>query len=489
MSKNILPPEIEEMVQNISDVPEPNAVFLNSLREQFISKGIEAAQKNKETPMIKISRRSFISPRLAWALGIALLIVILSLTATSPTVVNALKRMFGFVPGVGIVEETSSLRILASPFTVENGGTSVNIDQVAVDAEKTIVIYQYPTIDPSPSYQPPATFKEDRPALILPDGTRLDVRLRRRLPSDIPGVIRYLLEFPPLPKNVNDATLELTRLISMMPGQGPEDWSIQFHLIPAPAGMILPVENVQVTEPAPTGAPEAATSSSQTPPTIDSSYGIKSTLDSFVRMDDGILLIGSMQWDQQNYPAYAVDPSIDYATVTDATGKAVAFEPMYGVERPQNEEFRSYWAIKVTDKNFQSPLKIEITSMIVSLSPFSFQFDPGTNPKAGQSWPLNSDVTVLGKNVHFTSVQLNSQDDNNLMLVFNAQSELNFIGDLYLRTSVNQCKGGGGGLPTEPVTNLQVYESLCRSDFPPGSVDVQVNGADVFGSWVVIWQP
>jgi hypothetical protein len=227
----------------------------------------------------------------------------------------------------------------------------------------------------------------------------------------------------------------------------------------------------------------------QTLPAVDSSYGIKSTLDSFVRINDGYLLIGSVQWDQQNYPAYGVDPTIDYATVTDATGTVVAFEPMYGLERPQNEEFRSYWAIKIADKNLKPPLKIEITSMVVSFSPVSFQFDPGTNPKAGQSWPLNSDVTVLGKNVHFSAAQLNSQPDNSLGLVFTAQTEPNFIGDLYIHTSVNQCKGGGGGLPTEPATEFQIYDGLCRSDLPPGPVQVQVNGAVVFGLWSVTWQP
>jgi hypothetical protein len=290
MSKKSRPLEIEEMMQNISNLPEPNAAFLNSLREQFVSKGIANAPKNRETKMVKIFKRGFISTRLAWAIGISLLIVVLSLLATSPTVVNALKRMFGFVPGVGIVEGSSSLRILAAPFSVEKGGISVNIDQVAVDDEKTLVIYQYLAVDPSPSYLPPATFKDDRPALVLPDGTRLDVRLGRRLPSEMPGVIRYSLEFPPLPTNVNDATLELTRLIGMRPGAGPEDWKIPFHLIPAPAGTILPLVNVnKKIESATPSAAEAATSSPATPPTIDSTYGIKSTLDSFVRINDGYL--------------------------------------------------------------------------------------------------------------------------------------------------------------------------------------------------------
>jgi hypothetical protein len=207
MPKNTFPTEIEEMVKNISNVPEPDAVFLNSLREQFISKGIANAQQNTETKMIKISRRGFLSPRLAWAIGIFLLIVILTLLATSPTVVNALKHMFGFIPGVGVVEQTASLRTLAAPFSTEKDGISVNITQVVVDGEKTIIFYEYPAIEVDyNTFQPPATFKEDHPTLLLPNGTRLDVHVGRRIASSIPNTIAYSLEFPPLPNDVNGLT-------------------------------------------------------------------------------------------------------------------------------------------------------------------------------------------------------------------------------------------------------------------------------------------
>lgn len=491
MPRKAFPAEIDEMVENISDVPEPNAVFLNSLREQFISMGIANAQKNTETKMIKISRRGFLSPRRTWAIGIVLLIVTLSLLATSPTVVNALKHMFGFIPGVGFVDQTSSLRVLAMPFSTEKDGVLVNITQVVVDNEKTIIIYEYPAIEVDyNTFQPPSTFKEDHPILLLPDGTRLTMRVGRRISSSIPNTIGYSLEFPPLPSDVNDATLELTRLAGLPPGAGPEDWSIPLHVIPAPAGTVLPLVTINETEPATPTMTEAGTSSPQTPPRVDTTYGIQSTLESFVRMDDGYLLIGSAQWDAQSYPAYAVDPMIDYATVTDAAGKPIDFEVIYGIEKPQNEEFRSYWAIKITDTNFRPPLEISITSMVANFSAGSFQFDPGENPQPGQSFPLSVDVLVAGKNVHFSAAQLNrSEFDNNLEFLFTAQTEPIFLGDLYISMPIHQCMGGGGSYPAEPSTELQIYSLLCRPDLPPGLLDVQINGADLFGAWVVTWQP
>jgi hypothetical protein len=399
--------------------------------------------------------------------------------------------MFGFMPGVGMVEETSTLRVLAAPLSAEKDGVSINIIQIAASSEKTIVIYEYPAIEVDyNTFQPPATFKEDRPALLLPDGTRLDVRTGRRISSSLPNTISYWLEFPPLPNDINNATLELTRLAGMPPGAAPEDWRISFQVIPAPPGTVLPLEPVNEPESASPSATEAGTSSPQTPPTIDPAYGIKSTLESFVNMDDGYLLIGSVQWDANNYPAYAVDPMIDYATVTDATGRSIEFEVIYGVEKPQNEEFRSYWAIKIADTNFQPPLEISITSMVVNFNAGSFQFEPGIDPQPGQSFPLSVDVLVAGKNVHFSEVQLNrSQFDNNLEFVFTAQTEPNFLGDLYVSMPIHQCMGGGGGYPTEPSAELQIYALLCRPDLPPGLLDVQIGGADMFGAWVVTWQP
>ena len=490
MSKNTFPTEIEEMVKNISDVSEPDAVFLNSLREQFISKGIATAQKNTETKMKQTTRRGFLKPRLAWGIGIALLIVTLAMLASSPTIVNALKRIFGFVPGIGVVEETS-LRVLAAPLSTEKDGVTLNIVQIAASSEKTIVVYEYPAIEIDyNTFQPPASFKKDNPAVLLPDGTRLDVRARRRISSGIPNTIAYWLEFPPLPGNFNNATLELTRLAGAQPGAAPEDWSIPFQVIPAPPGTILPVEPANESGSTSPSAMEAETSSPQTSPIIDPAYGIKSTLDSFIQMANGYLLIGSVQWDVNTYPAYAVDPMIDYATVTDATGRSIEFEAIYGVEKPQNEEFRSYWAIKITDTNFQAPLNISITSMVVNFNAGAFQFDPGANLQPGQSLPLNVDVLLAGKNVHFREVQMNrDQSDNTLYFVFATQAEPNFLGDLYITMPINQCMGGGGGYPTEPSTELQILTYLCRPDLPPGPLDVQINGADLFGMWVVTWQP
>jgi hypothetical protein len=295
---------------------------------------------------------------------------------------------------------------------------------------------------------------------------------------------------------VDNATLELTRLAGVPPGAGPEDWSIPFHVIPAPPGTVLPLVTVNETQPALPSVTETETSSPpQTPMPTDSRYGITSKLDSFARTDDGYLLIGSVQWDVKDFPAYSINPDPDYATITDAAGRSIAFEAMYGAERPRSEEFRSFWAIKVKDMNFQPPLKITLPTMDMDWQlgqmPISFQFDPGPNPQPGQRWPLNSDVLVVGKNVHFSAAQLERLAvDNTLGFMFTAQTEPNFLGDLHIFIpNATQACGGGGGPISQASSELQIYSGLCITELPPGPLDVEITGGVLFGPWVVTWQP
>ncbi len=102
------PSEFENQVRVALDVPEPSPLFMDSLRNQFVS-GAGLPQKE-----IKMKAKF---PRLAW--GFALLVLFLLALAffTSPTAVNALRRLLGYIPGVGVVEPSTSTRVLPTPIT------------------------------------------------------------------------------------------------------------------------------------------------------------------------------------------------------------------------------------------------------------------------------------------------------------------------------------------------------------------------------------
>ncbi|MDO9302843.1 MAG: DUF4179 domain-containing protein, partial [Anaerolineales bacterium] len=113
----------------------------------------------------------------------AVVIVLLALSLLTG-VVYAIGRLTGYIPGIGFVQ-TNSLRVLAEPVSQTREEITVTIEQVVANSEKTIIVYNHNATNPElPTYQYPDTVKDDRPALILSDGSRLDVRVGRRMASD-----------------------------------------------------------------------------------------------------------------------------------------------------------------------------------------------------------------------------------------------------------------------------------------------------------------
>lgn len=174
--------------------------------------------------------------------------------------------------------------------------------------------------------------------------------------------------------------------------------------------------------------------------------------------------------------------------MTDANGQPVTWEEVYGNVKPKDEEYRSYWAIKLPSKNFAAPLTVTLSAASVDLQPVPFTFDVGAAPQAGQNWDINQSLPLFGSSAQILKVSLVSLDGN-LDFTLDVQVDANVIGDLYLATPLNQCMGGGGGYPTERLSQLQVIVPMCRPDLPPGIVQMQVTGAVLWGQWQAIWQP
>src|SRR5512144_3124437 len=100
-------PEFEKEVRETLSAPGADPAFVRDLRATLL-----------ERSTMKQQTRSF--PRLAW--GFALAILLIGLLVAFPQVVEALKRLLGYVPGIGYVEQGSSLRMLAEPAALEKDG-------------------------------------------------------------------------------------------------------------------------------------------------------------------------------------------------------------------------------------------------------------------------------------------------------------------------------------------------------------------------------
>src|SRR6266511_1777239 len=101
-----MPDDLEKELKDYYASPEPSPEFVSRLERGLHSKLKEQEQKT-------MFGRSKV--KLAWGFGLALAVVLIILLATSPTVVTAMKRLLGYIPGVGLVDSTSPLRVLAEP--------------------------------------------------------------------------------------------------------------------------------------------------------------------------------------------------------------------------------------------------------------------------------------------------------------------------------------------------------------------------------------
>ncbi|MBE0698757.1 MAG: hypothetical protein IH586_17700, partial [Anaerolineaceae bacterium] len=249
MPETNFPPEFEQQLRQAVDVPEPDSASLNSLRERFITQGVAqlrspngAASRPARTVQASPPRPWFFSLSLAWKFGLVLLVVLALLVSFTPQVVNALRGLFGYIPNVGVVDQNAEVLVLDEPVQAMLGDIPLTVERAFATREKTVVVYQYkaPAWD-GKKYQQTVPLSPDRPALLLPDNSRLEVVTSRRQPGD-DGSIRYALEFGPLPLNITTAILQLDRLAGMPPELSPKDWSIPLRFKPGnPSEILFPV--------------------------------------------------------------------------------------------------------------------------------------------------------------------------------------------------------------------------------------------------------
>jgi hypothetical protein len=422
-------------------------------------------------------------PGLAWGAVLGLMLVVVLLLGTSPSVATALKRLFRYIPNAGSVEQSTILRMLAEPVSEQREDTVVTVEQLVAGGEKTVVVYRHVESEVDyEQYIPPLEYKDDRPALILPNGGRIEVRLGRRLPSDGNGIL-YALEFAPIPSDVMELTLSLTRLAGLPPGAGPEDWEIPLKLKPAPEGTGYPVKEVPETvpdQPSPVGnESEDATG-----------YGISVAIEKYVELPDGYLLEGSLCWTDPDISEFGVTPLATY--LLDANGTEVAWEDMISETMPAPNSKRFPLAYKLTGKDFAWPLTLLVDAVEIRF-PINeeFRFDLGSNMDTEQIVDLNIDIPIDNNIVHVDSVRMFKNFDGVVALEFTLRSDNPQLIGVTLLDRENMSGGGGGGFPRIPDGDVFTSTIYYESGLPSSPVTVIVKDIALFveGPWQVTWEP
>jgi hypothetical protein len=453
--------------------PKSFVQVLEAASQDYLPEDLDLFPHIAEEIKQRQARPALSRPKMAVA---ALLVVILAFVVvlvSVPAVADAMGRWFGFIPGVGIVEQGAPIRVLAEPVTATRAGVTVTVKQAVLSMDKTVILYTVSGIPASAYPQQEKTVGcYASPDVQLPDGTRLSFSTGGG--GAAPGYeIRDV--YSAVPANVNTATFLLPCIGGTLPGSLPENWSLPLRFVPAPPDLtVMPVIEVSPSSP--------ATNSIDTPGPAQPLL----TLDKVIELADGYTFTGMFH--SINLPngitIDAGNQTVDKLVVTDANGQAIHAESAPDVDFPTSSMNNFPWAIKVSGKQFTWPLTITLAAAQVTLpdQEAKFALDTGNNPQVGQQWVLNQDVEMFGYHGRLVSIQ-RTNDGYEFVLQRGPQ----VIGMGAWFDGFHVTGGGGGDDGQGNMTLRDTYDGV-----PPSgklTVVVSIQTVTVTGPWSVIWQP
>lgn len=464
-------PNLEQELRETFHAPSADPAFVHDLRATLL----ERSTMNTQT-------RTF--PRLAWGLAFAVLLI--GLLVASPQVVEALKRLVGYVPGIGYVEQGSSLRTLAAPASLKKDGLTLTIEQGAADSQRTILLGQ---IEGYTSDRYGKGTCEEPARLVLPEGRILRLTQSEASSNDSLSssyYVRYVFEA--MPAGALKATLEIPCLMNE---EGFRDWHLELQLEVAASDQVMPVIELPTVQAQ--GEPVTAVTST-TGSTIE---GFSIVFEHESPLPDGYILSGSYQWTDPRFDAYSIYAIV--SEITDANGGSVSIEsvdPLTGIDPTVR---KLPFAYQIHGKEYAWPLKFTVNSVTVNLPDEAlFQFDAGESPQVGQRWDVNIDVPVAGHTIHVQTIELTAgRTPTELGYTFTMTADLPVMGasihDVNPVTGNGGSGGGGGGGGGSNLSDAGpfTYGWALEGYSPAGVKTFVVSNLAVMlrGPWQGTWQP
>jgi hypothetical protein len=466
------------------------ARILDSIARDFIPDDKDLLPK----VAARFERKTFIQTlRTRPALVVLLLILALGLISG---VAYAVGKSLGYIPGVGIIDQSAPLRVLAEPVTMTREGVTITVTEAVLSADKTVIFVKIEGVpaDAYPKGEAGGCFgKVD---LKLSNGTLLEGGF-------ISGgnwlSFESRLEYGPVPAQVNDAVLLVSCIGGTMPGALPENWEIPLRFAPAPPDMtIAPV--IELSTPAASNPPPADVTSTPILSNTMTRNGITFTLEKFVEVEGGYQLYGSLDLSGVNLPAQGYFNTMAMIKMTDANGIRIPFEETRS--EPQDNTVydpnQVAWIYRTNQKAFAAPLTLSLPWVEMQIAPqIPFELDLGVNPQVGQTWEINRDLTFEGHTVRLLSAQLVKSDDpqwaSSIKFTYEDQEGgifINVMDDVPQKPMIEVMSGGGGG-GGGPLTEIK-SAWMNYGEIPSGlrnftiyeSMPYRING-----SWQVVWNP
>ncbi len=425
-------------------------------RDEFIN---ELERKLKQHPIyqVKQSAQHFIL-KPAWRIVLSLLILLITgvLFIGPERVYAEVLKLLGYIPGIGIVDQSQPIRILAEPVRVTRDGVTVSVNQALLTTDDTQIEYGVSGVPLSARPHDESIGCIDQEYILLSDGTTLSSNA-------------------PIPQDVNQVTFVIPCIFDTLPNTVPTDWEIPLTFVPLPEDTtILPV--LELT-------PEITTSTSMPTDELSGQEIAPFEFNEVIETDDGYILIGWFR------PHLAEGEKIQVMGVQylDANGKNL----INSIDYPEDIDLSSsgmpfgvgdsQWAIQFKASDVAFPLTVRYTGNVYSLldqsAPLEFEFDAGSDPQPGQEWVINKDFDIAGITFRLVSIRAG---ENGYSFQFESDPQLD---GLSVQIEGYQAIGGGGG-PTS--------RSLAFEEMPTGKLKLLFS--DFYPlketrTWEGKWQP
>ena len=464
---------LDEKLRTVTQMREPRPEFVEGLWAHI------TAQPASALPSVPERRRRRLARPAWYAIGLLVVsLVILTLVIGPQRVFAAVRELLGYIPGVGIVDQSGGIRVLAEPVSATREGVTLTVTGATLTADGTRLQFRtfgvprsaYPLReDVSGCYEPEY--------LRLPDGTKLEGR----------G------EMPPVPAGVDEAVFVLPCIGDTLPGTVPEDWELPLRFVPAPEDLaVMPVVELSpsIGPGAETAAPAAAPEA--TAATQPSSGRSPVTLTQVIETSDGYILIGEF------HPE--VEPG-RWAQVTgvplihDADGEKVPYSFPLDIQPPDVNDGSGGFGFAFQFRSAGLAYPLTLTFYGVNVSPADpeataeFEFDFGPDPQPGQEWTPNLEIELAGHTLTLASVATDIGPSRN-------GYSFEFLTDPRVYSAAVEILGhtasGGGGGGGGGLTGGKFSASLAYERIPTGRVTILLSNLTVISdplTWEGQWSP
>lgn len=419
-----------------------------------------------------------------------ILIVLLTLALLSG-VVYAISKATGYVPEIGLIDQSVPLRVLAEPVSITRDEITITVTSALLSADKTAIFIKVENV-PSSAYP---TSESDggclgKVDLKLANGTMLEGGF---LYGGNWNIFEQKLEYASIPSEINDAIVLIACIGGTIEGMLPTNWEIPIRFMPAPDNLtVMPVIDLK---------PTLESNIDTETPLVDSQslYGASLKIDKYIPLEDGYYLIGHTEWTDERVANIA--PGGWGLKAYDSLGNEVPIDPaIYDDDLIRESLQPNQWAYKIYGKNFNSPITLSIDQLNVEyLTPILTTINLPVSELnfhseyLGREWEIDVPINIFDISAKITNITyiqrgdlqgfgINIQTDENLRQI-DFSFEEGLITEGLSGISVGSL-GNYYDAETKKISSSILTNAPIKFPIVLGTTTIGINGI-----WKTTWNP